>query len=151
MTTLQFQLGGTLKLLTVEEPKPVGAVKIKTTYEGFSLTATGDIMYTLGVDHEVEMQVSYVDKAGNPATVDGPVQWVSSNPAIATTTVDATDSTLVTVTPVGPLGQVQVTATADADIGAGVTQLVTNADITIVAGQAVSGTISPVGAPIPIL
>jgi hypothetical protein len=65
-------------------------------------------------------------------------------------TVDANDSTLVKVTPAGALGQCQVTATADADLGAGVTALITNADIEIVSGQAVAGTISPVGAPQPL-
>jgi hypothetical protein len=150
MTTLQFQLGGTLKLLVVEEPTPRGAVKLTVIYEDFTLTAIGDIMYTLGVDHMVKMHVSYVDKAGHPATVDGPVQWTSSDPTVATATVDASDSTIVTVTPVGPLGQVQVTAAADADLGAGVTSLITTADITIVAGQAIAGTISPVGEPVPL-
>jgi len=59
------------------------------------------------------------------------------------------DSTIVTVVPVGPTGQIQITATADADLGAGVRNLVTVCDIQIVAGEAVAGTISPVGAPTP--
>jgi hypothetical protein len=43
---------------------------------------------------------------------------------------------------------VQITATADADLGAGVRNLVTVCDITIVAGEAVAGTIAPIGASI---
>ena len=106
-------------------------------------------MYTLPADHIVKMQVAYVDSAGNPATIDGLVSWTSSDVAIVTVAADPSDSTIVTITPVGPVGQVQVSATADADLGSGVTPLTTLADITIVAGQAVSGTITPVGAPVP--
>ena len=106
-------------------------------------------MYNLMVDHFVKMKVSYVDAAGNPAVVDGPVAWASSDASIATVAVDATDSSIVTVTPAGDLGQVQVTATADADLGSGVRNLNTVADITVLAGEAVAGTIQPVGAPQP--
>lgn len=106
-------------------------------------------MYTLSADMAVKMQVSYVDASNNPATVDGPVQWSSSDSTIATVAVDPNDSTIVTVSPVGPVGQVQVTAIADADLGAGVTNLTTISDISIVAGQAVTGSIEPVGSPFP--
>lgn len=148
MTTVQFQLGGTLKFL-VEEAAPVGSAMLTVHYEGFTITAKGDVMYTLGADHMVNMQVSYVDAAGNPAAVDGAVAWASSDETLATVTPDSSDSTIVKVVPVGPLGQVQITATADADLGAGVTSLITTADIQIVAGEAVAGTIAPVGDAIP--
>lgn len=129
---------------------PVGRQCITIFYEAFRITAQGKrIMYTLPVDHEVKMQVSYVDSEGNPAVVDGPVQWASSDTTLASIAVDANDSTIVTVTPVGPTGQVQITATADADLGAGVKSLVTTCDISLVAGEAVAGTIVPVGAPTP--
>ena len=51
---------------------------------------------------------------------------------------------------VGPIGQVQVTATADADLGAGVRNIVTPLDIVVVAGEAMSGAITPVGPAEPI-
>ena len=102
-------------------------------------------MYTLSVDNLVKMQVSYVDAGGNPAKVDGPVQWVSSDTNLVTVAVDSQDSTIVMVTPVGKLGQVQVTATADADLGSGVRSLITTSDIDVVAGEAVAGTIQPIG------
>lgn len=114
----------------------------------FTVKAEGEhVMYTLPVGTQVQMQVSYVDAGGNAATVDGEVVWASSNEAIATAIADASDSTLVTVTPVGPAGQVQITATVDADLGAGVRSLITIADIEVVAGEAIAGTISPVGEP----
>ncbi|HEY2617489.1 MAG TPA: hypothetical protein VGI78_09150, partial [Acetobacteraceae bacterium] len=67
-----------------------------------------------------------------------------------TTTVDANDSTLVTISAIGPVGAAQVTATADADIGSGITSLVTMLDISTIAGQAVAGTITVTGTPTPI-
>jgi hypothetical protein len=43
-----------------------------------------------------------------------------------------------------------VSASADVDLGTGVKQLVTTADIGLVAGEAVSGTIQPVGDAVPV-
>jgi hypothetical protein len=115
-------------------------------FDQFVITIEGDhVMYTLPVDHTVQMQVAYVDAQGNPATIDGEVTWESSDVAIAIVSVDSSDSTRVRVTPVGPLGQVQVTAKCDADIGEGTRELITTSDIEVVGGEAVSGTISPVG------
>jgi ABC-type Fe3+ transport system substrate-binding protein len=147
MSTVQFQLGGTLKFL-VEEP--AGYVLMTLHYDRFAVTAKGDHMaYTLPNDHEVAVQVAYVDAKGNPATIDGNVDWASSDTGIATVTVDA-DTTRCTVTPADNIGQVQITATADADIGEGTRELITTMDVTIVAGEAVAGTITPAGAPTPI-
>ena len=107
-------------------------------------------MYTLPVDHLVNMKVSYVYAAGNPATVDGPVSWASSDDDLLTVDVDSQDSTICRVTPVGALGQAQVTATVDAALGQGVRNLITTCDITVVAGKAVAGSITPLGEPEPI-
>lgn len=123
---------------------------MKITYEGFTITAEGSVMYTLPVDHTVLMEVAYEDASGNPATVDGDVNWKSSDISIATADVDGSDSMIVKVTPAGKLGQVQITATADADLGGGTRALITTADIEIVAGEAVAGTITPVGEPEPV-
>jgi hypothetical protein len=119
-------------------------------YEQFTITAEGDVMYTLAADHLVTMQVSYVDAAGNPAKVDGAVVWASSDETIITLDVDLGDSSICRATPVGPVGQAQVTATADADLGSGVKNLITVADIQIVGGEAVAGTIQPIGEAEPI-
>jgi hypothetical protein len=131
--------------LQICEIAPEVLAVLTVTYQQFTITAKGDVMYTLPVDHLVKMQVSYVDAAGNPATVDGEVHWESSDESIATVAVDAQDSSIVTVTPAGDLGQVQVRAIADADLGTGVRNLTTIADITVVAGEAVAGTIQPIG------
>ena len=145
---LCLSFANALQVCKIEPPPQIASV-LTITYDRFTITAKGDVMYTLPVDMLVKMQVGYVDAEGNPAAIDGPVAWASSDETIVTVTPDTGDSTIVTVTPVGPIGQIQVTATADADLGAGVRNLVTVCDIQLVAGEAVAGTISPVGAPTP--
>lgn len=148
--TLQFQLGGTLRLLVDEEPSKAGAF-FTVTYERFQLRARGDGMaYTLPGDRQVQVQVSYVDANGHPAVVDGEVTWSSSNEDVAIAIPDTSDSTLCTVRPSTSVGSTQITATADADLGDGVRELVTFMDVTVIGGEAVAGTISPVGEPSPI-
>ena len=100
--------------------------------------------YTLPVDHFIVVQVSYVDMHDNPAAIDGDVTWGASNDFVVLA-VKPDDSTICTVTPNGTVGSTQVTATADVDLGAGVKPLITTMDITLVAGEAVSGTINVVG------
>ena len=145
---LSLSFANALQVCKIEPPPQILAV-LTITYDRFTITTKGDVMYTLPVDMLVKMQVAYVDAEGNPAAVDGPVAWASSDETIVTVTPETGDSTIVTVVPVGPTGQIQITATADADLGAGVRNLVTVCDIQIVAGEAVAGTISPVGAPTP--
>ena len=125
--------------------------KVTVTYGSFKATAEVDHMaYTLPIDKFIEVQIAYVDSHGNPAVVDGDVAWASSNPAVLAVVVDPADSTHATVTPQGGLSSAQVVATADADLGAGIRQIITTLDVTLVAGEAVAGTISVDGDPQPI-
>ncbi len=103
--------------------------------------------FKLPLDKRAHVQVAYVDKAGNPAVVDGEVEWASSDESIAYVTPDENDSTKCAVTPSmeGNVGQVQISATADADLGDGLDELVTIMDVEVIGGQAVGGTITPVG------
>jgi hypothetical protein len=150
MNTLQFQLGGTLKFL-IDEPASRPGARITIRYDGLTLTAWGDGMaYKLPNDKMIAVQVAYVDSKGNPAQVDGDVSWDTSDANIATVESNASDSTQAVVTPLGSVGQVQITATADADLGSGVRELITTMDVEIVAGEAIAGTITPVGEPQPI-
>ena len=143
-----LSFGNPLQICKVDAPPQILAL-LTITYDRFSISVKGDrIMYTLPVDKMVKMQVAYVDAEGNPAAIDGEVAWTSSDETIATVTPETGDSTIITVFPEGPVGQVQITATADADLGTGTRELITVCDITIVAGEAVSGTISPVGSPV---
>jgi hypothetical protein len=149
MTTIEFALGGTLKFL-VEPEARAGAI-ITISYDGLTLTAWGDGMaYKLPNDMQVNVKVSYVDAKGNPAMVDGDVEWDSSDATIVAVHVNPDDSQNAAVVPTGKTGQVQVTATADADLGSGVRELVTIMDVEVLAGEAVAGTIEPVGDPVPI-
>lgn len=147
--TINLQIGGSLEL--VLRPPPQGAVIVTTRFGGFSVTTKGTKMaYTLPSDMCVDVQIAYVDAAGNPAVVDGAVTWTSSAATIVTAAVDAADSTKCLISAIGPVGNAQITATADADLGAGVTNVVTLFDVTVVAGQAVAGTITVIDTPRPI-
>jgi hypothetical protein len=149
MTTVQFNLGGTLKFI-VDEPAARAGARITVSHRGLTLTAWGDGMaYKLPNDHSIQVAVSYVDSHGNPASIDGDVTWDTSDPNIATVETDAGDSTQAVVVPTGQVGQVQVTCTADADLGEGTRELITTMDVEVVAGEAVTGTITPVGPPMP--
>ena len=146
--SIQVVLGGSLELV-LRQP-PTGFALITRSYRGFAVTAKGDHMaYLLPSRMFVQAQIAYVDAGGNPATVDGDVVWASSDETVATVTADANDSTLCSITSVGPLGAAQISATADADLGAGVRQVITLTDVTVVAGEAVAGTITIQGDPQP--
>jgi hypothetical protein len=138
-------------LQIMEVPAPaLGHAEITIWFDRFIITAEGShVMYTLPVDHSVLMQVSYVDAKGNPATIDGDVTWESSDESIIMVAVDSGDSTMCRATPVGSVGQAQVTAKCDADLGEGVRELITLCDIEVVGGEAVTGSIQPVGEPDP--
>src|SRR6516165_2044882 len=94
------------------------------------------VSYNLASGMQCKIRVDYVDAAGNPAVVDGEVAWASSDDTIAAVFVSSTDSQDAVIRTIGPIGQVQITATADADLGAGVRNIITPMDVTIVAGEA---------------
>jgi len=112
--------------------------------------------YTLPTDKMVQLQISYVDSKGNPATVDGAVVWDSSDEDIAhldpvvPTPQGAAENGVVMLVPGSKIGNCQISAKADADLGDGVRELVTMMDVTVVGGEAVAGTIAPVGEQLPI-
>jgi hypothetical protein len=153
MNEQRIEIAFVTPLRIVEEPEPaaVGKQVMAIEYEHFTIIVEGDrVMYTLPVDKQVGMEVTYVDAEGNPAKIDGAVAWASSDPQIVGVVVDPSDSAICSVVPNGPIGQVQVTATADADLGTGVRSLITVCDIEVVAGEAVAGSIQPLGEPQPI-
>jgi hypothetical protein len=146
VATVNFQLGGVLKFENEE-----GHALITIRYRDLTLTARGDDMaYTIPVSHSVELQISYVDAHGNPAVVDGEVTWLSSDENVAGVVADASDSTRATLESGTGAGQAQITATADADLGSGSREIVTLMDVSVIPGEAVAGTISPVGEATPI-
>jgi hypothetical protein len=149
---LEISFGTPLVVIHKHEQEARLCTCLQIWYDGFTLTLKGDhVMYTLPVDHTVKMQVSYVDGKGNPATIDGAVSWASSDETIAHVHADDADSTICRVVPLGAVGQVQITASCDADLGDGVRELLTIADIDIVGGEAVAGSIEPTGPADPII
>jgi uncharacterized protein YgbK (DUF1537 family) len=149
VSRVEIVFGNVLKIMEVPTPEP-GRQLLTVVYGQFAITAEGDhVMYNLPVDHTVTMQVSYVDSAGNPAKVDGAVEWFTANEELATIEVDASDDTICKVIP-KKTGRTQISAKADADLGEGVRELLTVCDIMLVAGEAVAGSIQPVSEPEPI-
>jgi len=148
--TINIQFGGSVDLnLALQPPTTEPDTIVIVTYKGFTAQAKGNHMaYTMPVDTFIEIQVAYVDAHGNPAKVDGDVQWTSSNPSIAS--VDSTGPDAAKVTTLGPLGTTQIVAAADADLGEGTRELLTTLDVTIVAGEAVAGTINVTSPPQPV-
>lgn len=101
-------------------------------------TIKGDIkMLVLTDTQQVDVAIKPVDKKGNAAQVDGVPVWTSSDLNIATVEA-AADGLSAVVKAANGLGDVQISVTADADLGAGVQPLVGTLDITVAAGAAVS-------------
>ncbi len=92
-------------------------------------------MLVLTADQKVTLSVSYQDRYGNQAPVDGAPQWETSADGIVTVepTEDGLSAEIVTV---GQVGQVQVRATADAMPGAGVKTIIGTLDVQVVGGEA---------------
>jgi hypothetical protein len=137
--------------INVEPPVAPGPfVKLTATCERFSSTHTGAtaMAYTLPADKQVQLKISYLDANGNPATVDDAgVTWDSSDEDIAS--CQPTTGEEVSLIPGTKIGNCQISAKADADLGEGVRELVTLLDVIVVGGEAVTGTIEPVGEPVP--
>lgn len=105
--------------------------------------------YTLQDGLQVLLKVEFLDAGGNHAKVDGDPRWSSSNPENCTVTVTPGNPYLATLLGVQP-GEAQVIVEADADLDEGEErQIVCTMDVSIVAGEAVVGVISPSGEPSP--
>ncbi len=87
-------------------------------------------------EQKVSLSVAFQTAAGHPATVDGVPVWSVSDPSVLTLTV-AVDG-LSAVAESGALGLSQVSVTADADLGAGVTSITGTLDVEVKPAQAVT-------------
>ena len=94
-------------------------------------------MLTLTDEQKVSLSISPVTAAGNKANLDGPAIWSSSNPDIVSISASA-DGLSAVATAVGPIGNSQISVSADADLGAGVRTIAAILDVTVVAAEAVS-------------
>jgi hypothetical protein len=87
------------------------------------------------------VSVTFRNANGFPTDVEGEVAWTASN-ALATVVADEDDSSKATVTAGPSAGLCTITASADADLGAGVTPVTATLSVEVVArGEAVGGEI----------
>ena len=153
VSRVEIVFANTLRIMEVaEEPLPRGHSLIRITFDQFVITAEGDhVMYTLPVDHTVKMQVSYVDAKGNPATIDGDSELAEFG---CEHRLGQRRSDRQHDLPRGACRQSSARCrsprAADADLGEGVRELITTCDIEVVGGEAVAGSIQPVGEPEPV-
>jgi hypothetical protein len=129
----------------VPAPSPSSGVWITIQYEQFEIKGRSPVMFTLPADKKVKVQVKYVDSKGNTARVDGDVQWESSDDEVASVGVLQGETTKAEVIPGDKLGQAQITATADADLGEGKQEIIATMNVIVVAGSAVTASIEPEG------
>lgn len=132
--------GETQEVITPDAPEsPYGAIFTFTT--GW-FTSTGENMSnTMQVGSYATLSVQWVDSQGKPAKVDGPTTWASSDEEVATIEV-STGNPLIANVHAQDVGNVQMQATADADMGDGVKTITATCDITVISGEAVGGSIN---------
>jgi len=93
------------------------------------------------------VSVQFTNENGRPAKVEGEVTWASSDEAVATVSTNASDPLQALVIAGPKSGEVKIIATADADLGEGVTTVEATLDVEVLArGEAVGGEITPVQA-----
>lgn len=146
MYRLEIASNSAITITTLPEAKSFGMWTV--FYGAMSAIGMEPMAYNLPVGMKIDVRIDYVDIGGNPAQVDGDVAWSSSDDTIAT--VVSSGAQTATISAVGKTGQAQITANADADLGSGVRALYSACDIFVLAGEAVAGTISPVGEAQPI-
>ena len=89
------------------------------------------------------VSVQWTDKSGNPVGVDGSTQWSCSDPTIMACEVAAGNPLIANLHSLGPLGTVQINASADADMGPSVRTISAPPyTVTVIAGDAVAGEIT---------
>jgi len=98
--------------------------------------------FTLTADQEVVVSLVIEDRYGNPAPVDGLPAWETSAATVLTLRVSA-DGMSAVVSAAGPAGNSQVKVTCDADLGAGVVEIIGLLDVTVTGGQASVVALSP--------
>jgi hypothetical protein len=97
---------------------------------------------TLQSGARATLSVAWLQSNGQSAPVDGPTTWVSSNPSVCQCTVASGNSLIANLYAPGPIGTVQIQASADADMGEGMQPVTSVMDITVIAGQATGGDIT---------
>ena len=128
------------RTITIAQDDPQYRLAILATIGRNIIEGTLPMAITITASQFVTATVSAVDARGNPATLDGPPTWVSSDPALLEVTTSPEGTARIAA--VGPLGNAQVTVSADADLGEGTRTIGGLLDVSIVAGEAVALTIA---------
>lgn len=102
-------------------------------------------MLNLTDSQEVILSIAPIDSRSNPAVVDGEPSWSSSDVSVVTVT-PAAGGLSASVVALGKIGSAQITVSADADLGSGVSPITGTLDITVISGLATSLSITA-GAP----
>lgn len=121
--------------------EPFRAVKIVFTTDLEGHITEGATNLAMTNSQKATATIAIVDKAGQPAPVDGIPVWASSDATIITVT-PAADGMSADVVAVGPLGKANVSVTADADLGAGVKSIFGILEVEITQGEAVGITLT---------
>jgi hypothetical protein len=129
---LNGKLDHVIDLLT---PKPAVKFIIIAEVDGWITYGAKEIQMT--DTQQAILTIEPVDKKGNPAQLDGPPEWASSNTEVITVTA-AADGLSAVALAVGPLGTATVSVKADGDLGPGVTTISGTIDITVTGGGAVT-------------
>lgn len=107
---------------------------------------TGDtkrkvLFMNLKVSQKLPVSIEIKDKFGNPASVDGAPTWSLTDPSKGS--LAASDDGMSAIfTPAGQVGEVMIQVSADADLGEGVKAIIGELPVTLVAGEAVSVSVS---------
>jgi hypothetical protein len=141
---LKLEVSFTTPLHLTFDPSPTPTPK----YRGIFTFTMGQLVFrgenmsnTMQTGTYATLSIEWVDDHGNPAKVDGATEWASSDESIATITVATGNPLIANVQSVGPIGPVQMQATADADLGDGVKTITATCDISVIAGEASGGEI----------
>ena len=94
---------------------------------------------TVQVGHIGSISVAWTDPTGVTVPVDGPTAWSSTDDTIITVVV-ATGNPLIANWHTVGLGNAQLIATADADLGAGFRKVSCSTDFDVIPGEATGGT-----------
>jgi hypothetical protein len=101
-------------------------------------------MLTMTATQQCALTLTITDAKGNPATVDGVPVWSSAD-ATKVSVEAAADGLTASIFAEGPATTqpVQISVTADADLGEGVKPLVGLLDVTVVGAEATVIAITP--------
>lgn len=137
--TISIKLSRVLRALKrIGKPSTASRVEFYTALDGIKRKV---FFMNVKVTQSLPLMIQPVDKFGNPAQVDGVPAWSLTDPSKGSI-APSDDGMSATFTPSGPLGEVMVQVSADADLGEGVKSILGELPISILAGEAVSVSIS---------